>query len=84
MERLTKGAHYLMTANAWDPVYVTQALQHAVSATRPRSQYLVGVDAKFILIPVKQLPSWLFERLAMLPFLLFSLPKPAMSGKNLA
>jgi len=83
MERLTEGAHYLMTANAWDPVYVTRALQHSVSALRPRSQYLVGVDAKFVLVPLKQLPSWLFERLAMLPFHLFSLPKPAASTKDL-
>ena len=52
--RPPQATNFLMTANAWDPKYVTQALQHSCSAKRPRSQYLVGQDAKFVLVLIRQ------------------------------
>mmetsp|Transcript_16368 Transcript_16368/g.27914 ORF Transcript_16368/g.27914 Transcript_16368/m.27914 type:complete len:410 (+) Transcript_16368:139-1368(+) len=56
-----KQSHEFMHANCWDPKHVVDTLRSAVALPRPRSQYLVGSDAKTILPLVRQLPSWVGE-----------------------
>ncbi|CAH1252125.1 HSD17B6 [Branchiostoma lanceolatum] len=40
-----------------DPAAVVDAMEHALCATHPRSRYVVGWDARFMLIPISWLPT---------------------------
>jgi NAD(P)-dependent dehydrogenase (short-subunit alcohol dehydrogenase family) len=48
------------------PVYVARAVEHALTARRPKTRYLVGADAKFVDYILRPLPDrfrdWLFSR----------------------
>ncbi|XP_035696827.1 retinol dehydrogenase 7-like [Branchiostoma floridae] len=39
------------------PVAIVDAMEHALSATHPRSRYVVGWDARFITVPTSWLPT---------------------------
>jgi NAD(P)-dependent dehydrogenase (short-subunit alcohol dehydrogenase family) len=45
------------------PVKVAEAVEHALSARRPRSRYLVGLDAKFQARAQIVIPTRLFDRI---------------------
>lgn len=45
------------------PAKVAEAIEHALSARRPRSRYLVGLDAKFQARVRIFIPTWIFDRM---------------------
>ena len=47
--------------SSWDPHNVVTALLRASTAVRPRTQYIVGADAKYALLPLLNLPTHLVE-----------------------
>lgn len=55
-----------LAAKSWDPKHVTNTLEQAIKAVRPHAQYLVGLDARFIIPLIKMLPARVRE-----PFLSF-------------
>jgi NAD(P)-dependent dehydrogenase (short-subunit alcohol dehydrogenase family) len=75
-EALTEAASVMLNRNSWDSANVTRSLRGAVSVVSPRSQYLVGLDARCVHPLIRQLPSWLAEGIN-LRFSMGSLPQPA-------
>ena len=57
------SAANMLSKFEWEPQHVTAAVVEAVCAWNPRTQYLLGMDAKFVFPIVRQLPAWLGERL---------------------
>lgn len=51
------------TDACWDPKHVVNALIKATSAVNPRTQYIVGADAIFHLLPLMNLPTPVVEQL---------------------
>jgi hypothetical protein len=51
------------TDACWDPKHVVNALIKATTAVTPRTQYIVGADAIFYLLPLMNLPTPLVEQL---------------------
>ena len=51
------------TEGCWDPRHVVNSLVRASTATRPRTHYIVGSDAKYQLLPMLMLPTDFVERL---------------------
>ena len=49
--------------SSWDPHNVVTAMLRASTAVRPRTQYIVGADAKYALLPLLNLPTHLVEDL---------------------
>ncbi len=49
--------------NMTDPSVVAKAVLHALTASRPRSSYLVGRDARKHAFFKRLLPDWLFDRI---------------------
>ncbi|CAL1537395.1 unnamed protein product [Lymnaea stagnalis] len=47
---------------------VVDAYTHALTSRYPRTRYTVGPDAKFILIPMSYLPTWLTDRILSLQY----------------
>jgi NAD(P)-dependent dehydrogenase (short-subunit alcohol dehydrogenase family) len=45
------------------PAKVAEAIEHALTARRPRSRYLVGLDAKFQARAKVFIPTWVFDRI---------------------
>jgi NAD(P)-dependent dehydrogenase (short-subunit alcohol dehydrogenase family) len=45
------------------PAKVAEAIEHALTARRPRSRYLVGLDAKFQARAKVFIPTWAFDRI---------------------
>ena len=51
------------TDGCWDPRHVVDALVKASTAVTPRTQYIVGSDAVFYLLPLLHLPTPVVEQL---------------------
>lgn len=51
------------TDGCWDPSHVVNALMKATTAVMPRTQYIVGADATFYLLPLMNLPTPVVEKL---------------------
>jgi 3-hydroxybutyrate dehydrogenase len=66
----------LIDQATWNPMNVVNRMEDAVSLYRPRSQYLVGMDALCIMSLTRQFPTWLSEFFIELSMTIF-LPKPA-------
>ncbi len=62
-EAVVAKATTMMSSMSWESSNVTRSLQDAVSLYRPRSQLLVGSDARTVMPLLRQLPSWVAEGL---------------------
>ncbi|XP_078579917.1 retinol dehydrogenase 16-like [Branchiostoma floridae x Branchiostoma japonicum] len=58
-EFLQAGKDGIIAANRFmqDPVTVVDAMEHALCATRPRSRYVIGWDARIMFVPISWLPT---------------------------
>ena len=61
--RACKSISNRATKSCWHPDNVVRALVRAATASNPRTQYIVGGDAKFLLLPLLNLPAPLVEDL---------------------
>lgn len=62
----------MMNENLWEPNNVVDALRSALTMHRPKTQLLVGIDAKFVLPLARHYPSWVLEamtRIKAFPFM---------------
>lgn len=57
------------TDGCWDPNHVVNALVKATTAVKPRTQYIVGADATFYLLPLMNLPTPVVEKLMVVSLL---------------
>ncbi len=71
-----------MMGGSYDPRHVVNALVNATTAVKPKSQYIVGSDAKFQLLPMLCLNTPLLEHV--LGKTEFKLPQPASVALNRA
>mmetsp|Transcript_16364 Transcript_16364/g.27906 ORF Transcript_16364/g.27906 Transcript_16364/m.27906 type:complete len:299 (+) Transcript_16364:98-994(+) len=78
---VSKHSFEMMHRHCWDARHVVDTLRNAVALPRPRSQYLVGLDARFVMPLVRQLPSWMTEGLISLSAFQF-IPPIAAATKN--
>jgi hypothetical protein len=51
------------TKSSWDPKNVVNTLSDAVTLVEPDTQYIVGIDAKFKLLPLLLLPANILDGL---------------------
>ncbi|XP_071989135.1 retinol dehydrogenase 7-like [Engystomops pustulosus] len=75
-QKYTKGLIYLLEKSSPKLYYVTDCMEHALTATHPWTRYSPGLDGKLYYIPVSYLPTVLSDYL-----LCRSSPKPAYGLK---
>lgn len=65
------------TQGSWDPENVVRTLVQATTATNPRTQYVVGSDARFYLMPLLSMPTPVVESAIHLTMLTDMVPAKA-------
>lgn len=64
----------------WDSQHVVDGMQQAVVTKSPPARILVGGDAKYVLILIRMLPTWISSRLLSLKTM--RLTRVAQKSKN--